>query len=226
MAFLIKNIFGVLTGTLGDNIFRQRYGKTVAYKKPYRHRVSKSDASMQARKQFALTVAFAKKINSIPALAKIWRNAKISGTSAYHKIIKYNNKLTSVDCLTINNIIVPQGSCAAVTDINRIDDTITISFANDFNELLKDLDDDVNIVVIVYLYKKRLWLTPEFMLFDHTVSIKVQDTISNVAVDLKSLNIPFNKYENAIIYSAVLFEKGDTNMKRCSNTFARAIVNV
>lgn len=32
MAFLIKNIFGGLTGPLGNNIFRSRYGNTVAYK--------------------------------------------------------------------------------------------------------------------------------------------------------------------------------------------------
>jgi hypothetical protein len=226
MAILIKKIFGNLSGALGDSVFRNRYGKVVAYSRPSKQRISKSVASKKARKQFALTVVFAKKINSLPALAEIWRKAKISGTSSYHRIIKYNNKLTSVGCLTVNNIIVPQGSCAAVTDINRIDDTITIYFAYDFNELLKDFDDDVNLVVIVYLYKKRQWLTPEFMVFDKTVSIKVQDTISNVAVDLKSLNIPFNKYENAIFYTAVLFGKGDTNIKRCSNTFAREIVNV
>lgn len=226
MAILIKKIFGNLSGALGDSVFRNRYGKVVAYSKPSKQRISKSATSKKARKQFALTVAFAKKINGVPALAEIWRKAKISGTSAYHRIIKYNNKLTSVGCLTVNNIIVPQGSYVAITDVNRIENTLTISFANDFNELLKDFDDDVNLVVIVYLYKKRQWLTPEFMLFDKTVSIKAQDAISNVEVDLKSLNIPFNKYGNAIFYTAVLFDKGDTNMNRYSNTFAREIINI
>jgi len=226
MAFLINNIFGRISGSLGDKVFRFRYGKTVTYKKPVKQKVSKSIASMQARKQFALTVAFAKKINSIPALAIIWRKAKISGTSAYHRIIKHNNKLTSVDSLTVNNIILPQGSYFAITDVSRIEDTITISFANDFNELLKNFDYDINLVVIIYLYKKRQWLTPEFLLFDHTVSIKVQDAIYDVEVDLKSLNIPFNKYKSAIFYAAVLFNGGDTKMKRYSNTFARAIENV
>lgn len=223
MAFLIKNIFGGLSGSLGNKIFRYRYGKIVAYQKPIKHRVSKSEASIQARKQFALTVAFAKKVNSIPALAKIWRNAKISGTSAYHKIIKHNNKLTAGDSLTVNNIILPQGGYSAITEINRTENIITISFAADFIEFLKDFDNDINLVVIVYLYKKRQWLTSEFMLFDHTVSIKVQDIISNIAVDLKSLKIPFNKYGSAIFYSAVIFNKGDTKIKQYSNTFAKEI---
>lgn len=226
MAFLVKNIFGGLSGSLGNKIFRYRYGKIVAYQKPIKHRVSKSDASIQARKQFALTVAFAKKVNSIPALAKIWRNAKISGTSAYHKIIKHNNKLTAGDGLTVNNIILPQGGYSAITEVNRSKNIITISFAADFIEFLKDFDNDINLVVIVYLYKKRQWLTPEFMLFDHIVSNKVQDIISNIAVDLKSLKIPFNKYDNAIFYAAVLFDKGNTKIKQYSKTFAREIVNI
>ncbi len=225
MAFLINNIFGRITGSLGDKVFRFRYGKTIAYKKPVKQKVSKSIASTQARKQFALTVALAKKINSIPALAAIWRNAKIPGTSAYHKIIKHNNKLTSVDSLTVNNIILPKGGYFSITGVSRIEDKITISFANDFNELLKNFDYDINLVVIIYLYKKRQWLTPEFMLFDHIVSIKVQDAIYDVGVDLTSLNIPFKKYNNSIFYAAVLFNGGDTKMKRYSNTFARAMEN-
>lgn len=144
-----------------------------------------------------------KKINNLPALAAIWRNAKISGTSAYHKIIKHNNRLTSNDSLTLKNIIVPQSGYIVITDLNKIGDTITISFASDFNEFLKNFDGDVNLIVIVYLYKRRLWLTPEFMLFDKTVTIKSQFVYYEIEMNLKPINIPFNKYNNAIIYAAV-----------------------
>lgn len=61
MAVLIKKIFGNLSGALGNSTFRNRYSKVVAYSKPSKQRISKSVAAKKARKQFALTVAFAKK---------------------------------------------------------------------------------------------------------------------------------------------------------------------
>ncbi|MFZ2323173.1 MAG: hypothetical protein WAV89_05680 [Ignavibacteriaceae bacterium] len=63
MAVIIRRIFGNPSGKFGQSIFRSRYGKIVAYSKPANQRVSKSVAAKEARKQFALTVAFAKIIN-------------------------------------------------------------------------------------------------------------------------------------------------------------------
>jgi len=200
MAFLIKNIFGGLTGSLGSYIFRNRYGKTVAYNKPVKQKVSKSAASMRARKKFALTVALAKEIISFTELKQIWQKSKLPGTSAYHKIIKFNNKLTSNINLTTNNKIIPGFNAALIKDIILEKKSVVIKF--DQNELLSDFD--ANVFVICFFYDRRFILQKDFIIKSAKTKCLGKDVLldNNFYASINSL--PFNKYNKAIIYSALL----------------------
>jgi len=60
MAIIRKQLLGEVLGTLGDTIFRKRYGKTVIYSRPSKYRVSKSKAAKEGRNSFALSVGFVK----------------------------------------------------------------------------------------------------------------------------------------------------------------------
>ncbi|MFZ2322310.1 MAG: hypothetical protein WAV89_01305 [Ignavibacteriaceae bacterium] len=52
---------------------------------------------------------FAKLINTSPELSLCWKQAKIKGTSAYHRIIKHNLHFTKDGLLTVTNHITPAG---------------------------------------------------------------------------------------------------------------------
>ena len=109
MAFLTKNVFGDISGKVGNTVVRIRYGKEVVYSKPSITNISYSDKAVAGRAKFAHTVKLARLINSNPDLSTIWKSAKIKGTNAYQKIIKHNAGFTTPEGLTINNIISPPG---------------------------------------------------------------------------------------------------------------------
>lgn len=117
MAILRKQLLGEVTGTLGDAIFRKRYGKTVVYSRPSKYRISKSKAAKEGRNSFALSVAFAKTVNSISELKQIWYLAKLDGVVAYNRVIKYNKGFIINDSLTTKNIITPPGVGLLISDL-------------------------------------------------------------------------------------------------------------
>ncbi len=107
MAIRKNNVLGQTSGKLGNTVTRIRYGKEVVYALPDKVKVSQSEQAKAARNKFAMTVNFAKFINSIPALSRVWSSANIPGTNSYQKLIKHNSKLTGENFLTTNNIITP-----------------------------------------------------------------------------------------------------------------------
>lgn len=117
MAIEKKQILGEITGTLGNIVRRKKYGKTVVYLRPAKYRISKSNEAKAGRTSFALSVALARAVNSIPELKQIWKVAKLEGVVAYNRIIKYNKKFISKDNLTIQNIITPAGTFLLVNSI-------------------------------------------------------------------------------------------------------------
>jgi hypothetical protein len=104
-----RQTLGEVTGTLGNLVRRKRYGKTVVYLRPGKYHKSKSLEAKAGRNSFALSVAFAKKVNSIPELKQVWQLAKLEGVVAYNRVIKYNKNFIEENSLTLNNIITPTG---------------------------------------------------------------------------------------------------------------------
>ncbi len=127
MAIRRNNVLGQTSGKLGNTVTRIRYGKEVVYALPDKVKISQSKPAKAARSKFALTVSFAKYINSIPALSSIWANAKIPGTNSYQKLIKHNFGLTGENNLTINNIISPAEYNLIIKDLSYEDNKYTFS---------------------------------------------------------------------------------------------------
>lgn len=221
MAVIIRRIFGNPSGKFGQSIFRNRYGKIVAYSKPANQRVSKSEAAKEARKQFALTVAFAKIINGMSVLSEVWRNAKMPGTSAYHKIIKHNNSLTSGKGLTIKNIITPPCNYSAIDEIHKTKYGVIVSFSKMFKETIIDSESNAKLCIIIYLHNAFLWILPEFRLSGEVISLSSHIPLNEIEVKLP--DVPFNMYNNATIYASVYHGTNTQHRVRCSNTYAKEI---
>jgi hypothetical protein len=110
MAIVNNSEYEGFSGRLGNIIFRQRNGKTVAYRVPGKIKKSESEASVAVRKKLTPMSQFAANICSLPELKFLWEFKKdIKAKSAYHKIEKYNARLFDSLRPTIRNRIVPEG---------------------------------------------------------------------------------------------------------------------
>lgn len=99
---------GTPIGKLKDAVVRRVNGKLFYSIRPEKYKISQSTLAKNSRTAFAVTVQFARRVASITQLAYCWKKAKVKGTSAYHRILKYNLPLTSNGFLTVENKMLPQ----------------------------------------------------------------------------------------------------------------------
>lgn len=99
---------GTPIGKLKDAVVRRVNGKLFYSIRPEKYKISQSTEAKNSRSAFAVTVQFARRVASISQLAYCWKKAKVKGTSAYHRILKYNLPLTSNGFLTAENKMLPQ----------------------------------------------------------------------------------------------------------------------
>jgi len=109
MATVNKNIFGSVSGKVGNLVFRKFNGKTVVSIRPDRYKKSNSPKAKSARDRFAAVVKLSSRISKIPPLAESWKYTSLKGSSPYMKILNANLALTENPFLTTNNIITPTG---------------------------------------------------------------------------------------------------------------------
>jgi len=109
MASVRSSVIGIPSGKIGNIIIRIRNGKPFYYSIPENFKMSNSAAAVRGRKNFASSQALAKLANASPKLQEIWKNAKVPGTSPYHRLMKNNGKLVSGGFLTTSNKITPEG---------------------------------------------------------------------------------------------------------------------
>lgn len=152
MAIIKKNIIGALQGKLTDVIFRNRNGKLVAYTRPSKQKISKSKAAILARNKFAITVNLARVINSDELLSKIWKKSKIKAVNSYQKIIKQNSTLANNNCLSMKNLIVPEGIRINNLQVNYADNQVEIVI--DCDQLNSTLLKSNFLYALIHLWKR------------------------------------------------------------------------
>lgn len=205
MATLIKKIFGDLSGSLGDNVFRSRYGKVVVYQKPSKHRISKSRAAKRSRKNFALIVALARTIISENELKTLWQKSNLPGTSAYHKIIKYNSAVISENDLTVYNKMIPDCNTNFILNVSL--DKKTLNFY--FNQSDIAGVNSLNIFITGYFYNKKYFFSKDYLLKSIKRKFKESEVvlINNLRIDLNEF-LP-NNFRDAVIFITVQLNKND-----------------
>jgi hypothetical protein len=125
MARFIPGVLGTPVGKTDGKVFKQLNGKSFYSFRPEGYNISLTKAAKNSRQAFGITVKFAKLIISSPELSYCWKKAKVKGTSAYHKIMKYNLSLTENGLLTVRSQVVPGGfdyifNCGLTEDITLL----------------------------------------------------------------------------------------------------------
>ena len=208
----IKNvIFGSPEGKLGKIVYRTVNGKTFASVRPEKYNASQSEAAKSNRTRFGIAIQFAKYINSIPELSKIWKSAKIKGTTSFNKIVKYNIKSITNSNLSVYNIITP-GSLNSFVDTNNISfDNKTITLSIRLNGKVKTTE--INSPILIYAVVAFQNPKPKNkipILITH-ISQEISSKEVEETVELK-LNLNNNqkslalKYKSCIIYLTTIID--------------------
>jgi hypothetical protein len=108
MARLLTQVLGVMSGSVGDIVFRRRGGRSYVSAHPSGY-TPRTDAATTARKkQFKTALEIAKNINSIPMLKAIWPADPTKATSKFNKMVSVNYKLVSGTDLTGQPTLTPE----------------------------------------------------------------------------------------------------------------------
>jgi len=122
---------GTPIGKLKDAVVRCVNGKLFYSIRPEKYNISQSPEAKNSRTAFAVTVQFARRVASISQLAHFWKKAKVKGTSAYQRILKYNLPLTGNGFLTAENKMLP---LSPGIDIKaRLDSSLSLMFNIDLS---------------------------------------------------------------------------------------------
>ncbi|MDR3667466.1 MAG: hypothetical protein P4L35_11545 [Ignavibacteriaceae bacterium] len=107
MARLIGGIFGMVSGKVGDVVYRRRFGKTIACALPSKRTTPLSEREIALRTKFAFAGKIAKTINSIEILKHFWKPNKSEQGTSCNKIFKNNYRMIEVKDLSGEISVVP-----------------------------------------------------------------------------------------------------------------------
>ncbi len=107
MARINKSVVGNLSGSLGDVVFHQRYGKAFVRRRPESFLPGTDKQSVERRNRFAFSVKLAKAIYSVPELRTLWQKAAPKSKSPFNFVVGSNTKLVNADFVTNLASITP-----------------------------------------------------------------------------------------------------------------------
>jgi hypothetical protein len=205
MAELTKSVLGQVSGQLDNLVFRKMNGKSFVSVRPKKYNASKSALAKQGRSNFAMTVKFAKEVNSFPGLKEIWSISKAEGSNSFQKIIKNNAKLLAGGALTPINRITPGGSALKIISASVLNRVLNLSFTFPVN-------DNIKFPVTLYLFfffkkdKKSVYAISE------KISAPIVNNNYNLEISLKSeIKKSLIKDSHPVIYTAIA---GGTTYKK------------
>ena len=227
MAIVKKQFFGQVTGKIGDVVQRNRYGKTVAYMYPSKYKVSQSAQAKEGRSKFALSVAFAKAVNSVQELKQIWKTAKLDGVVAYNRVIKYNRNFISGSRLTVNNIITPEGNKLNINSLDISKTSLSVNFLLFDKGSAPLFNIPLNIYYVLYFYNPKIKPSEELALYSGVENYTSAKDINSSIAEIKfnSTNLAsIERYKNLIVYFSVSKTAYKRNEIYWATTYAKEFI--
>jgi hypothetical protein len=114
VALIIKNILGVLRGTVAQVVFKKKGELCYATSKPGKRPASKEAAAVLRMSQFKTAVEIASGVNRIPILKGLWPSDPTKHLSRFQHIVGTNYKLVNGADLTGDATLTPPFGFAAV----------------------------------------------------------------------------------------------------------------
>lgn len=221
-------IFGPISGTVGEFVYRVRNGDQVKYKRPVNQKISNSPEAVTARSRFAMNVNFSRFVNSFPALKFIWKRAKIKASNQYQKIIKCNSEFTKKCGISVRNIITPAGVPFIVEDVSIKGDELSFTIPVNSSKL-NDLVSDLTIVqLILYFYEPREEDAAIYQLNSVVTRLPDKSATRIYKIQLQieeKIKNNFQYYQKVILYFALYNSTPNPKKIYWSSTFAHELRN-
>jgi hypothetical protein len=219
MGRLTNEILGLVSGKVGNIIFRIKDNTSYTYAMPKKVRISQRPQSKRARSKFTPLSNFASYINSIPELKFFWKNADIKAGSAYHKISKSNYSGFLFNRPTIQNNIVPNHS-EYMLEFPFVEATIDQSgikikgFIENIRLNLLDEIGRISAIAVICFYnpiKRRAKYFILDKLVNENTEIKFDEPFEiRLPYTEKALN-NYYLYKNSIFYITLLIKDAEGN---------------
>lgn len=218
MARFIPGVLGTPVGKTENKVFRQMNGKSFYSFRPESYNISQTKAAKNSRQAFGITVKFAKLITSSQELSYCWKKAKLKGTSAYHKIIKYNLPLTENGFLTVRSQVVPRGfdyifNCELTEDITLL---FNLDLSKSGLAIKKFMLNAYFIIALINPASKKS--STEFLV--RTITMDKVDNLKDINFTLsfsKSEKKIIKSYKSLIVFSALVINNKDNFYEHSSS---------
>lgn len=169
MAILKNSILGRVTGKLGNVVIRELNGKLVASIRPAKYKTGRSQFAKTNRNRFAVSVNFARCVNSINILKEVWRMADLEGTYAFNRILKYNIPHSKISYPSENNVITPKGFSIEINNLVFENDCIEfILVESDISNYETTAVDESCLIILMAFYEPKE-KTSNLFAIDHVV---------------------------------------------------------
>lgn len=225
MARATKKPLGGARGRVGDVIYRYMNGKTFISVYNDEIKVSQTKEAINNRSKFGTAIKFAKSVNSISDLKKVWNHSSATGRSAYTKIMKYNTLSIKPDFVSEVCSITPGGIGYKMEsfDFNIYDAIVNVKIDRTFAQ---NLLPPYNAHFVVFLSDPVDPVLHKYINFVNTSTLinaetpSEYQTITGHFIDSSSDLISF--YKKATVFFALT--KTDTNPLEWLSTASKKFI--
>ncbi len=224
MASIKKQILGRLNGSVGDIVFKQRFGKPYAASKPVNVSVSTDPLVLERRAKFALTMKLAKTINSNAEIKLLWKlNAPI-GLTSNNFIMRQNYALVQPSNISgLIKILPDSGFSMNGSNLTVTSSQISVSVGPIGTNTGIDAEAEANsrLYCILYLYDgvDESVVPHNFMLFSSAKQATVLDTAMTFNFGLTNQeSLLFSNYHMTKAFFALVTLDGTDKIIHNSNT--------
>ena len=224
MGVIKDNLFGRLSGRVGDTCYRDCKDKTVVASRPHRDKNDHPNCAAP-KDRLACASKLASYINKIQPLNEIWTIAGSGSSDAYHSLMSSNINASDRQHLTNKNIISPPGLPLRVSDVE-----ISDGFINAHLEISgSHIPSPLKAVLLLYAYNPVSEKTKYFR-FYHITS-EVSKPGNGSAFDLKFNPYPFTLnwlggYNKYIMYFTMVKDGGTTPVVWTSTAAYESTFNI
>ncbi len=220
MARVKKNFLGEVHGKIGDVVYKKRGKTEYAASTPKERTDDVSPAETANRNRMKVAGKFAKAVKGIEVLKKIWESVEIEkykDSDPINKITGINYKSFLPGKATEENKITPEGFNIPVKSVNCLDSKIEVKL----NEVLRKKGNEKFVLVLLTWFERPILKEHDY--YSNECILKVlKDNGKKIFFELdKNIKMKESKYQDKIIYLALVVFDEDENVLRWSSTYAK-----
>jgi hypothetical protein len=196
-------LFSGISGKVGNEVYRKRKNGTFSYRRPDSIIVSQTVAAVNSRRNFSAASKLSSALRKDPLMKQIWEKSDIPASSAFHKMVSYNNRRTFKQNLTLENAITPPGVPLNISSVGVNNSSIEFALANKNKDCIDLLRSAARFYVCIYAITPNDSDNKLFLLLLNSADITELQLPSVLSLPLPGNQMKeISKFDSCIIYIA------------------------